>query len=141
MGTRLILDEEKYRQFMEENSNWKNTIKEHATEIPAWEKMLAAALDKKEKKKSVQKEIPETTATDISTSVFSGQLLQQHKEMIELHDAIVAQEKRLKDSEAKKEHDIESLNTQALLRDRIKEIEKSYLELKGNFMKYFSTIL
>ena len=67
----------------------------------------------------VQKEIPDSKETDISASVLSGQLLQQYKEMIELHDAIIAQEKRLKDSEAKKEHDIESLNTQALLRDRI----------------------
>jgi hypothetical protein len=142
MGTRLILDEAKYRQFMEENSNWKDTIKAHATEIPSWEKMLAAAMDKKEKENPTKKDMHSSTETDISPSLFSGQLLQQHKEMIELHAAIVAQENRLiKNCEAKKEHDLESLNTQDILRDRIKEIEQSYIKLKQNFTKYFSTIL
>jgi hypothetical protein len=104
--------------------------------------MLAAAMDKKEKKSLAQKEIDCSTETSISPSVFSGMLLQQHKEMMELHAAIVAQEKRLiQHCEAKKEHDLESLNTQDILRDRIKEIEQSYLELKQNFTKYFSTII
>jgi hypothetical protein len=142
MGTRLILDEAKYRLFMEENSNWKETIKAHATEIPSWEKMLAAAMDKKEKENSAKKKIHSSSEADISPSLFSSQILQQHTEMIELHAAIVAQEKRLMmHCEAKKEHDMESLNTQDILRDRIKEIEQSYVELKRNFIKYFSTII
>ena len=141
MAKRLILDEAKYRLFMEENSSWKDTIKAHATEIPRWEKILAAAMDKKEKETLSNKNLHNSLEAGISPSLFSGQLLQQHKEMIELHDAIVTQEKRLlQHSEAKEAHDVDFFNTQDILRERINEIEQSYLNLKHNFIKYFSAI-
>jgi hypothetical protein len=142
MVTRLILDEAKYRLFMEENSNWKETIKAHATEIPLWEKMLAAAMDKKEKKNLLHKQKHNSTLPDVSPGAFSGHLLQQHKEMIDLHAAIVAHENRLMlHCETKQEQILESLNTQDMLRNRIKDIEAAYIELKRNFIKYFSTDL
>ena len=142
MAKRLILDEAKYRLFMEENSSWKDTIKAHATEIPRWEKILAAAMDKKEKESTDKIEISNAVEKKISPGNFSGQLVQQHKEMIELHAAIITQEKRLQQrSEVKQTHDFEALNTQDILRERIKEIEHSYHKLKNIFYKHFSSML
>jgi energy-converting hydrogenase A subunit M len=105
--------------------------------------MMAAAFEKKEKEILAKQETYYTAKEmEISNNHFTDQLLQQQKELIELHAAIEQQQSRLiQNCEAKKEHDIESLCTQDILRDRIKDIEKTYIELKCNFMRYFSTML
>ena len=62
--------------------------------------------------------------------------------MTKLNTALDQQQQRLKtDTATKYLYDIDSLCSQDILRDRIKEIEKKYLELKYNFMKFLSTII
>ena len=64
----------------------------------------------------------------------------QQEEMIQLNTALDQQQQRLKTDTAKKYlYDIDSLCSQDILRDRTKEIEKKYIELKCGFMKFLTT--
>jgi hypothetical protein len=62
--------------------------------------------------------------------------------MIDLEGDIEEQQQRLaKDCELKSLYDIDAFCTQDILRERIKAIEKTYIDLKCNFMNYLSTLL
>jgi len=61
--------------------------------------------------------------------------------MQKLENDIAIQQQRLeKDCELKDQYDVDAFCTQDILRDRIKAIEKTFIELKCNFLKYISAI-
>jgi hypothetical protein len=61
--------------------------------------------------------------------------------MKKLDEAIEEQKKRLlHDCDLKNQQDVDAFCTQDILRQRIKAIEKTYIDLKCNFMNYLSTI-
>jgi hypothetical protein len=130
MEKKLKLDEAKYKSFMLENSNWQKFIGEQGNEIPALEKKLADAI-------SLNKE----TALKRETGFFCGELAHQHKQMKKLESDIIIQQQRLaKDCELHMQYDVDAFCTQDILRERIKAIEKMYIELKCNFLNYLSAI-
>jgi hypothetical protein len=129
----LLLDETKCRLFINENAGWQNAIKAQVKEIPQLKIMLA----------NVQNAdningLADKTGTDI---FFNSELMMQQNEMKKLDEAIEEQQKRLlKDCDLKNQQDIDAFCNQDILRQRIKAIEKTYIDLKCNFMNYLSTI-
>jgi hypothetical protein len=124
----------KFRLFINENSDWLKAIGEQSTEIPVLTGLLEDA-------SGVAGEIPEKSFTD---DHFKKQLFLQKKNMEELNAAIEEQQKRLEINSRnvmEGKYDVDTLCTQDILRDRIRAIEKNFIELKCNFMKYLSSLL
>jgi predicted mannosyl-3-phosphoglycerate phosphatase (HAD superfamily) len=72
---------------------------------------------------------------------FNSELMQQQNEMKKLDEAIEEQQKKLlQDCDLKNHQDVDAFCIQDILRQRIKAIEKTYIDLKCNFMNYLSTI-
>lgn len=134
MENRLILDEAKYKSFIQENNNWQNTIKSHVNELPCWKEQLASVAKDTD---SINHQTSEKRKDDF----FCNELVFQQTKMKQLEDDIEVQQKRLaKDCELKNQFDIDAFCTQDILRDRIKAIEKTYIELKCNFLNYVASI-
>ena len=75
---------------------------------------------------------------------YSKQLLQQQSEMELLNTEIDKQQKRLfndLDNENEAAFDIDTFCSEDILRERIRAIEKNYIELKSDFMRYMSSII
>lgn len=125
----------KFRLYLDENRVWRKAIACQAKEIPAFQKMLSTAGDKK---KGAE------TGGMGANDIFSSELLLQQNEMAKLSHAIDEQQKRLLQDckcEAEHKYDIDTLCGQDILRDRIKAVEKQYIDLKCNFINYISTLL
>jgi hypothetical protein len=56
------------------------------------------------------------------------------------NDKEVKQKRVANDSEFKNQYDIDTFYAQDILRDRIKALEKTYSELKSNFLNYVASI-
>ena len=125
----------KFRLYMNENNIWHKTIASQSKEIPTFRKMLNTAGDKRK--------LVEAGKLAVS-DVFSKELQVQQQEMEQLRHAIDEQQKRLIhdcESEDENKYDIDKLCGQDILRDRIKAVEKRYIDLKCNFMNYIATLL
>jgi len=120
---------------MNENDTWRKTIASQKKEIPGFRKMLRS---------TGKKQTLVETGNLAINSIFNRDLLIQQNEMERLKHDIDEQQKRLSadcESETEHKYDIDTLCTQDILRDRIKAVEKSYIDLKCNFMNYISTLL
>lgn len=123
MNKRLVLDEVKYKSFMKENAAWQNTIKAQVNEIPL---MLASNVHTADQAKE-----------NGYDAVLYKQLVLQHSAMQKLNEDIDVQQQRLaKDCTVKNEYDIDAYCNQDILRERIKAIEKTYIDLKCNFLNH-----
>lgn len=120
---------------MNENRNWRKTITTQVRELPVLEKMLNQALHEK-------KDVSSGKLT--MEDHFCRQLSVQQQDMKKLSNEIDDQQKRLAkdcENEIESRYDIDALCTQDILRERIKAIEKNYIDLKCNFMNFLSTLL
>ena len=127
MNSGLISDEAKCRLFIDENTGWQNILHAQAIEIPL---LLASAVHTQDYEGEKNQE-----------SELCKQLVLQHSKMKKLNEDIEVQQKRLaNDCATKSEYDMDAFCTQDILRDRIKEIEKAYFELKCNFLNHVATI-
>ncbi|MBS1513361.1 MAG: hypothetical protein JST86_21165 [Bacteroidetes bacterium] len=136
MDSRLILDEAKYRLFIKENTGWQNTIKAQVDEIPGWEDMLDQAINNTN---NIVDGVRVTTAD--SDVLLYRQMMQQQQAMEKLEGEIDQQQQRLETNcESKKFFDIDAFCAQDILRDRIKAIEKAYIDLKCSFMNRLAMI-
>jgi len=125
MKTGVLADDIKCRMLQEENSGWQNTLRAQVNEIPKWKsKLITGGID-----------------TRKNEGVLYSQLFRQQVKMNEMEEELVQQQRRLeKNGTLQHEDDIESFCMQDVLRERIKEIEKTYIELKCNFLNYVSNI-
>lgn len=128
MDKRFILNATKFNHYINENKGWQKMLELQINEIPDLNKMLSAT----------------TTETRGGRSHFSKQLSQQKNEMELLNNEIDKQQKRLfhdLDNENEAAFDIDTFCSEDILRERIRAIEKNYIELKSDFMKYMSSII
>ncbi|MGC4100401.1 hypothetical protein [Ferruginibacter sp.] len=125
------LDHATYQLFSMENKSWQSSISQQVSEIPVWKDMLMAGGSCI----SEQRQQNENNGRDILYS----QLYHQQMQMTKLEEDIKAQQQRLTNSfQQKHTDDIESLCIQDILRHRIGAIEKTYIDLKCNFLQYLS---
>ncbi len=131
MSNLFQTDESRVLLYLNENEGWLKTISTQANEIPVLEKML------------VEKEATITDDKSIEEKVhFRNALIFQQDQMKQLNNELDEQQQRLEKDVAKKSlYDINALCSQDILRDRIREVEKRYIELKCNFMKFLSGVI
>lgn len=126
----------KFKWYQDENEGWKQTIHLQANEIPKMNEILNSVIRDNELS-------PRERET--GEGHFIVQLVNIHLEMQQLDSEIGRQQERLHRistmDKTEVMDDIDAFCTQDILRDRIRNIEKSYLEMKCNFMSYLSTIL
>ncbi len=126
MKNKFVIGLEKLTLYMNENEGWQQVLKIQTNEIPTMKQMLTEVI--------AEEKI-------IGKNHFDKQLVEQHKQMKQLNDELDEQQKRLAvDCETNMQYDIDAFCTQDILRERIKAIEKTYIDLKCNFMNYLSII-
>jgi hypothetical protein len=70
-------------------------------------------------------------------------MVEQEKNMEKLEVELGKQQKYLHEQRSRKGSDPHSINTlfsQKILRERIKDVERSFVELKCNYLNYIATI-
>ena len=123
----------KFKWYINENEGWQKILELQTNEIPEMEKMLTTIIEEDQftKKEKERRKVH-----------FSRQLEMQQKQIMKLNSEFGQQQQRLSlDCENDIVNDIDAFCTQDILRERIRDIEKTYVELKCNFMNYLSTIL
>ena len=126
MTNSFALDTVKLKRYLDENDGWQQTLRLQEKEFPMMKKMLEDV----------------TTGDDSRERVhFNKELDVRQKEMHTLNEDLDQQQKRLEeDYKSNVLFDIEAFLIQDILRERIKSIEKLFIDLKCNFMNYLATV-
>ena len=120
--------------FIKENDAWDDMITRQTKEIPTLEKMLSQVIQQKTT-------IGEQTLANVT--YLKQEMQTQEKFMGELKVELARQQTYLV-KEKKHEtdpHAILTVSSQNVLRERIRNVEKTFIELKCNFLNYMATIL
>ena len=128
MDTRIL------ELFIKENSAWEDMIIRQRKEIPLLDKLITGIV---EEKKGLNEEMEKVFRH------LKNEMHKQEKHMDELREELDKQQKYLVDERKRHIGDPYSINTlfsQKVLRERIKEVEKSFVELKCNYLNYVATI-
>jgi hypothetical protein len=128
------MDAKIYDLFMKENDAWNDMITRHRGEIPTLEKMLHEIVLEK-------RGVGDETLANV-------QQLQNEMHEQEMHmDALKSELERQQNSLAKERRSngdpyaINTLFSQNILREKIRGVEKTFLELKCNFLNYLATLI
>ena len=120
--------------FIKENDAWDDMITRQKSEIPTLEKMLSEViLDRKN--------IGEDALANVS--FLKKEMSNQEEHMGALKEELAKQQHYLV-KEKKADGDKFAINTvssQNILRERIRSVERTFIELKCNFLNYMATIL
>lgn len=120
--------------FIKENDAWDDMITRQSREIPTLEKMLSQIIEEK-------KAIGDETLANVT--YLKHEMHAQEKFMGELKEELARQQSYLV-KERRVDADPYAINTvssQNILRERIRNVEKTFIELKCNFLNYMATIL
>ena len=118
--------------FMKENDAWDDMITRQSREIPDLEKMLSTVVANKP---YIAEEILS------SLDVLKSEMHQQETIMAAIKEELAAQQNILK-HETKERQDgfaVDTLLSQNVLREKIRGVEKKFLDLKCNFLNYLAT--
>ena len=120
--------------FMKENDAWDDMITRQSRGIPTLERTLSEIFTDH---KSVGRD------TMANVSFLRSEMQSQERQMVELkHD--LARQQTMLAREKRSDGDpfaIQTVNSQNILRERIKKVERTFLDLKCNFLNYLATIL
>jgi mevalonate kinase len=117
---------------MKENDAWDDMITRQKREIPDLENMLSAAMKYK-------KQMNEETAT--SFQHLKKEMHNQQDFMDEIKHELAKQQRYLANEKKVKDFPINSLLMQNALRERIRIVEKNFLDLKCNYLNYLASSL
>lgn len=120
--------------FIKENDAWDDMITRQRSEIPTLEKMLNEVIQEK-------KDMGEHTLA--SVRLLKTEMQAQEKFMGELKEEL-ARQQHLLVKEKRADGDkfpINSVSSQNILRERIRNVERTFIELKCNFLNYMATFL
>jgi len=120
--------------FIKENDAWDDMITRQKSEIPTLEKMLSEVIMEK-------KNIGENALANVS--FLKKEMSNQEEHMGALKEELAKQQHYLV-KEKRADGDKFAINTvssQNILRERIRSVERTFIELKCNFLNYMATIL
>lgn len=126
----------RYKVLLNENEGWQKFIGIQCREVPELEKLLDEM-----PVEDTRRNIEEVSK---SKHFFQTSFSAQQSEMELINTELSEQQKRLlTDCELNDApvYDIDTVCKQDILREKIKELERKYLELKCNFMTYLSSVL
>ena len=119
--------------FMKENDAWEDMISRQKVELPLLDRMITGIMEEMKMK-------------DHSKRVFTHlrqEMEVQEKQMADLERELQKQQDFLQRQRRQLGEDPYSINTffsQKILRERIKDVEKNFVELKCNYLNYIATI-
>jgi hypothetical protein len=129
----LKTDTMRFHRFINENKGWQQSLEVYQREMPEIQQLLAEA----EADESISP-LERDTCKYHFRAGFSHQL----EEMEQVKNDLNQQQNRLsKDCASNDVYDIEALCYQDIIRSRVKELQKTFIELKCNFMSFLSTAL
>jgi hypothetical protein len=120
--------------FMKENDAWDDMITRQSREIPSLERTLSEIFTE-------HKGVGRDTLANVS--YLRLEMQSQERQMVELKNDLARQQSMLAE-EKRSDGDpfaIQTVNSQNILRERIKKVERTFLDLKCNFLNYLATIL
>jgi hypothetical protein len=120
--------------FIKENDAWDDMITRQKSEIPTLEKMLSEVVNEK-------RNIGEETLANVT--ILKREMITQQEHMGALKEELAKQQLFLV-KEKKEDGDLFAINTvssQNILRERIRCVERTFIELKCNFLNYMATML
>ena len=120
--------------FMKENDAWDDMITRQSREIPTLERTLSEIFKD-------NKRVGSDTMANVS--ILRMEMQSQERQMVELKNDLARQQTLLA-REKRSDGDpfaIQTVNSQNILRERIKKVERTFLDLKCNFLNYLATIL
>ena len=118
--------------FMKENDAWDDLITRHSKEIPDLENMIASIFDKK-------KHVAEDIIS--SVNVLKSEIREQGNHMISIREALAQQQCYLASEKRRDPFPVKTLMSQNALRERIRTVEKKFLDLKCNYLNYVASAL
>jgi hypothetical protein len=120
--------------FIKENDAWDDMITRQKSEIPTLEKMLIEVINEK-------RNIGEESLANVT--ILKREMITQQEHMGALKEELAKQQLFLV-KEKREDGDSFAINTvssQNILRERIRSVERTFIELKCNFLNYMATIL
>ena len=120
--------------FIKENSAWEDMITRQLKEIPLLDKLISRIVAEK---KGIKEEMEKVFRH------LKNDMYKQEKHMDDLKEELEKQQQYLareRKSHIGDSYSINALFSQKVLRERIKEVEKSFVELKCNYLNYVATI-
>jgi hypothetical protein len=120
--------------FIKENSAWEDMITRQLKEIPLLDKLITGIVEEKKGTKVEMENVFRHLKNDMN---------KQEKHMDDLKEELHKQQlylARERKSHIGDSYSINAFFSQKVLRERIKEVEKSFVELKCNYLNYVATI-
>jgi hypothetical protein len=117
--------------FMKENDAWDDLIARQSKELPQLENMLASIF----KRKNVDEEII------ANASLLKDEMLLQESQMLEIRAHLAKQQNLLAIEKRSLSYPAHSLLSQNALREKIRDIERKFLDLKCNYLNYLATAI
>ncbi|MFZ9589380.1 MAG: hypothetical protein ACO28V_06575, partial [Chitinophagaceae bacterium] len=115
--------------FMKENDAWDDLIARQSKELPQLENMLASIFNRK----NLDEEII------ANASLLKDEMLLQETQMQEIRAHLAKQQDLLAIEKRSLSYPAHSLLSQNALREKIRDIERKFLDLKCNYLNYLAT--
>lgn len=131
-----LMDYKILELFIKENDAWDHMINRQRVELPQLDAMISSIVE--ERKANLRED-----RTRIFEH-FKKEMAEQQHYMDEVSRDLAAQQAKLTAERNRKTNNdpysIQTLNSQNVLRSRIRDIEKKFVELKCNYLNYVATI-
>jgi hypothetical protein len=118
--------------FMKENDAWDDLISRQSKEIPQLEKMLTTIFDRK---KHVDNDVI------ASVGILKDEMHAQEFQMTEIREHLAKQQDLLSIEKRSSAYPALSMLGQNAIREKIRDIEKKFLDLKCNYLGYLATAI
>jgi len=129
MNTRFAMNASKCSHYIAENESWQQMLDMQIKEIPRIREMIRSVAGQEEGRMN---------------RYFTKALSQQEEEMDQLNQELNRQQQHLYGDlghEDESLYDISTYCNEDILRERIRAVERKYIELKSDCMKYLSAIV
>jgi hypothetical protein len=117
--------------FMKENDAWDDLIARQSKELPQLENMLASIF----KRNNLDEEII------ANASLLKDEMQLQETQMLEIREHLAKQQHLLAIEQRSTSYPAHSLLSQNALREKIRDIERKFLDLKCNYLNYLATAI
>jgi hypothetical protein len=118
--------------FMKENDAWDDLIARQSKELPQLENMLASIFNRNHN-------LDEDVIAN--ASLLKDEMLQQEIQMQEIRAHLAKQQDLLAIEKRSLSYPAHSLLSQNALREKIRDIERKFLDLKCNYLNYLATAI
>ena len=118
--------------FMKENDAWDDLIARQSKELPQLENMLASIFKRNHN-------LDEDVIAN--ASLLKEEMLLQETQMLEIRAHLAKQQDLLAIEKRSLSYPAHSLLSQNALREKIRDIERKFLDLKCNYLNYLATAI